>query len=75
VFTAEGHAPDHLLVLTCLLKGVAPVHRRRLVVAAAVDFSVRPYTIRKGDTLDSIAKKRGDVLACVLRCSAASAFR
>ncbi|KAG2432472.1 hypothetical protein HXX76_008817 [Chlamydomonas incerta] len=31
--------------------------RQRLLVRAAA-FDVRPYTLRKGDTLDSIAKKR-----------------
>jgi hypothetical protein len=37
-----------------------PGGRRRLTVAAAAfDVSVRPYTLRKGDTLQSIAKKRG----------------
>ncbi|KIY93171.1 hypothetical protein MNEG_14791, partial [Monoraphidium neglectum] len=29
------------------------------VVRAAFDVSVRPYTLRKGDTLSSIAEKRG----------------
>jgi len=29
------------------------------VLAYQFDVSVRPYTLRKGDTLDSIAKKRG----------------
>lgn len=35
-------------------------HRERVSVTASVfDVSIRPYTTRKGDTLDSIAKKRG----------------
>ncbi len=29
------------------------------VSAGSFNVSVRPYTLRKGDTLDSIAKKRG----------------
>ena len=38
--------------------------RQRLVVKAA-SFDVRPYTLRKGDTLESIAKKRSELLlAC-----------
>jgi hypothetical protein len=28
--------------------------------ATAFEVSVRPYTLRKGDTLESIAKKRGE---------------
>jgi hypothetical protein len=28
--------------------------------ATAFDVSVRPYTLRKGDTLETIAKKRGE---------------
>lgn len=41
------------------LQGRVAVPRRahRLVTAAAI--RVRPYTVRKGDTLSSIAKKRG----------------
>lgn len=39
----------------------SPASRRRAVMALAYrfDVSVRPYTLRKGDTLDSIAQKRG----------------
>jgi hypothetical protein len=33
--------------------------RRSVSVAASFNVSVRPYTLRKGDTLESIAKKRG----------------
>lgn len=32
--------------------------RARLVIRNATSFDVRPYTLRKGDTLESIAKKR-----------------
>lgn len=52
--------PNAHLGATCHTRTLqARPGRRTLIVAAGVDFSVRPYTLRKGDSLESIAKKRG----------------
>ncbi|KAI8471125.1 MAG: chitinase-related protein [Monoraphidium minutum] len=41
------------------LQALGGSRRGLRVAASAFDVSVRPYTLRKGDTLDSIARKRG----------------
>lgn len=46
-----------------VLQGSGTAHRSRralTVFAYQFDVSVRPYTLRTGDTLESIAKKRGE---------------
>lgn len=40
--------------------------RARFVTRATADFQVRPYTLRKGDSLESIAKKRSLTVGQVL---------
>lgn len=60
-FLAAAPQRAHGIVPASNRHAQARPERRSLVVAAAVDFSVRPYTLRSGDTLDTIAKKRGEL--------------
>ena len=49
------HGRSTLLRLTRLIKG----SKGRQAVQVSAALKIRPYTVRKGDTLASIAQKRG----------------